>query len=121
MGRPIRAIVFLVFCTPAFTAEHYGYVRAGKKPVPGATITATLEKYKLVTTTDENGIYILDIPDKGKWVFTAEMFGFVTAREELTLIGAASVLDFDLELEAANRPEAPTTAGGFQTVDVKQT
>jgi hypothetical protein len=106
-----------------FGAEHYGYVRSGKKPIPGATVTATLDKVKLVTTTDENGIYIFDIPERGKWAFQAEMFGFVPAHDELTLVGAASVLDFDLELQAGGAVETPaaTTAAGFQTVDVKET
>jgi hypothetical protein len=103
-------------------AEHYGYVRSGKKAIPGATVTAALQELKLVTTTDENGIYVFSIPEKGKWVFTAEMFGFVPAREELTLLGAASVLDFDLELRAEGIAETPVvrSAAGFQTVDVKE-
>jgi hypothetical protein len=105
-----------------FAAEHYGYVRSGKKPIPGATVTASLDNVKLVTTTDENGIYVFSIPDKGKWIFTAEMFGFVAAREELTLVGAASVLDFDLELQARGAVETPAAsqAAGFQTVDAKE-
>jgi len=50
------------------------------------------------------------------------MFGFAPAREERTLIGGASVLDFDLELQAANGRRNPGTppAAGFQTVDVKE-
>jgi len=106
-----------------FGAEHYGVVRSGKKVIPGATVTATYDKYKLVTTTDENGIYVFDIPDRGKWVFEASMFGFVLSKEERTLVGAASVLDFDLELEAGEAIETPATASapGFQTVDVKET
>jgi hypothetical protein len=105
----------------AAAAEHYGYVRSGKRPVPGATVTASMGDTKLVTTTDEKGIYVFDIPDKGKWTFQAEMFGFVTSREELNLVGAASVLDFDLELQAAaaDTPAAAPAAAGFQTVDVK--
>uniref|UniRef100_Q01ZB6 TonB-dependent receptor n=1 Tax=Solibacter usitatus (strain Ellin6076) TaxID=234267 RepID=Q01ZB6_SOLUE len=122
MGWIIRGILPALFITTMFGAEHYGYVRSGKKPIPGATVTASLDNVKLVTTTGENGVYVFSIPDKGKWVFTAEMFGFMPAKEELTLVGAASVLDFDLQLQAAGLPETPVagTATGFQTVDVKE-
>ncbi|MCU1233132.1 MAG: TonB-dependent receptor [Candidatus Solibacter sp.] len=122
MGWIFRAIIPVFIASSLFGAEHYGYVRSGKKPIPGATVTASLDKYKLVTTTDENGVYVFSIPDKGAWVFTAEMFGFAPAREELTLVGAASVLDFDLELKAGGMLEIPsvTPAVGFQTVDLKE-
>src|SRR5579862_862922 len=90
VGWIFRAIIPALIASTLFGAEHYGYVRSGKKPIPGATVTATLDQVKLVTTTDENGIYVFSIPDKGQWVFTADMFGFTPAREELTLVGAAS-------------------------------
>src|ERR1051326_8825696 len=51
-----RVTLFILVCTTLFAAEHYGYVRSGNKPIPGATVTATLDNYKLVTTTDENGV-----------------------------------------------------------------
>ena len=118
----LRGFLTLLISSTLFGAEHYGYVRSGKKAIPGATVTASLDKLKLVTTTDESGMYIFDLPEWGKWVFQAEMFGFAPAREERTLMGAASVLDFDLELQAAGVAETPATApaAGFQTVDVKE-
>ena len=122
MGWIFRVIIPIFIASSLFGAEHYGYVRSGKKPIPGATVTASMGSYKLVTTTDENGIYVFSIPDKGQWVFTAEMFGFTPAHEELTLVGAASVLDLNLELQAVGIAETPTagSAPGFQTVDVKE-
>jgi hypothetical protein len=118
----LRGFLTLLISSTLFGSEHYGYVRSGKKAIPGATVTASLDQWKLVTTTDESGMYILDLPGSGKWVFQAEMFGFAPAREERTLIGLASVLDFDLELQAAGVAETPATApaAGFQTVDVKE-
>ena len=77
VGWLFRGFLPVLLASTLFGAEHYGYVRSGKKAIPGATVTASLDKLKLVTTTDENGIYIFDLPDKGKWVFQAEMFGFV--------------------------------------------
>jgi hypothetical protein len=118
----LRGFLTLLISSTLFGSEHYGYVRSGKKAIPGATVTASLDKWKLVTTTDESGMYTFDLPGWGKWVFQAEMFGFSPAREERTLIGGASVLDFDLELQAAGVAETPATApaAGFQTVDVKE-
>ena len=118
----LRGFLTLLISSTLFGAEHYGYVRSGKKAIPGATVTASLDKLKLVTTTDESGMYIFDLPEWGKWVFQAEMFGFAPAREERTLMGAASVLDFELELQAGGVAGTPVTApaAGFQTVDVKE-
>jgi hypothetical protein len=122
VGWLLRGFLPLLLASTLFATEHYGYVHSGKKLVPGATVTASLEKWKLVTTTDETGLYTFDLPDRGKWVFEVEMFGFLPAREELTLVGAASVLDFDLELRAGGPIEAPVAGppAGFQTVDVKE-
>jgi len=116
------AFLTLLISSTLFASEHYGYVRSGKKAIPGATVTASLDQRKLVTTTDESGMYVFDLPEWGKWVFQAEMFGFSPAREERTLIGGSSVLDFDLELQAGGVAETPATApaAGFQTVDVKE-
>src|SRR5208283_3383703 len=105
----------------AVASQHHGYVRSGKKAIPGATVTASLDQWKLVTTTDESGMYTFDLPGSGKWVFQTEMFGFSPAREERTVIGGASVLDFDLELQAGGVAVTPATApaAGFRTVDVE--
>ena len=118
----LRGLLTLLISSTLFASQHYGYVRSGKKAIPGATVTASLDQWKLVTTTDESGMYVFDLPGWGKWVFQAEMFGFSPAREERTLSGGASVLDFDLQLQAAGVAETPATApaAGFQTVDVEE-
>ena len=124
MGRAIRFLIPVFLATAIFGSQHYGYVRSGKKAIPGATVTATMDKYKLVTTTDETGLYLFEIPEKGKWQFQVEMFGFATAHEEMNLPEVSTVLDFNLELQIDSAPKAPetatTTAAGFQTVDVKE-
>src|ERR1039458_9522257 len=118
----LRGFLTLLISSTLSGSQHYGYVRSGNKAIPGATVTASLDQWKLETTTDETGMYIFDLPGWGKWVFQAEMFGFSAAREERTLTGGSSVLDFDLQLQAAGVAEPPATApaAGFQTVDVEE-
>ena len=118
----MRGFLTLLIAGTLSGSQHYGYVRSGNKAIPGATVTASLDQWKLETTTDETGMYIFDLPGWGKWVFQAEMFGFSAAREERTLTGGSSVLDFDLQLQAAGVAETPATApaAGFQTVDVEE-
>ena len=118
----MRGFLTLLIAGTLSGSQHYGYVRSGNKAIPGAAVTASLDQWKLATTTDETGMYIFDLPGWGKWVFQAEMFGFSAAREERTLTGGSSVLDFDLQLQAAGVAETPATApaAGFQTVDVEE-
>ena len=52
MGWLFRGSLFLLFAGSLLGAEHYGYVRSGQKPIPGATVTATLDKVKLAATGD---------------------------------------------------------------------
>jgi hypothetical protein len=122
VGWLLRGFLPFLLAGTLFATEHYGYIHSGKKPIPGVTVTASLEKLRLVTTSDETGLYTFDLPDRGKWVFEVEMFGFAPAREEVNLVGGPSVLDFDLELRAGGVAEAPVAApaAGFQTVDVKE-
>ncbi|PWU12037.1 MAG: hypothetical protein C5B51_01455 [Terriglobia bacterium] len=111
-------IPFLLACA-LLHAEHYGFVRSGRKPIPGASVTASLEDRKLVTTTDETGRYTFDNLGRGKWIFQVEMFGFTTLHQELGLVDGVTVADFDLELEAASIPESPAAGtGAFQTLTV---
>jgi len=58
----LRGFLTLLISSTLFGGEHYGYVRSGKKAIPGATVTASLDQRKLVTTTDESGMYFFDLP-----------------------------------------------------------
>jgi hypothetical protein len=115
--------VALVFLTAGLLLgeEHSGHVLSGKRPIPGATITAAQEQIKLVTSTDENGYYSFPDFKPGKWVFRAEMFGFTPVTKEVTIVLQPSLQDFELELAGVSL-EAPATksAAGFQVLDVKE-
>ena len=116
------AFVFLFASLLPGAEPHYGHVMCGKRPIPGATVTATQDQTKLVTSTDETGYYTFPEFSQGKWVFRVEMFGFAAVTKEVTIVAQPSLQDFELELTGGGgQTEAPpvTPTAGFQVVDVK--
>src|SRR6266496_2034660 len=76
-----------------------GVVRALGRPIPGASITATLGDRKVVTTTDESGRYELDHLTPGDWTIQVDMVAFTPVRTQRTFSNLPPpALDFDLEL-----------------------
>jgi hypothetical protein len=121
VARLVRCAIPFLLGGVLLHAEHFGYVRSGKRPIPGATVTASLEDRKLATTTDETGRYYFDNLGRGKWVFQVQMFGFTDVRQELPLVDGVTVADFDMELQAAAVPDQPATpVAGFQTINVTE-
>ena len=54
-----------------FATEQRGSVKVGGLPIPGANVTATLGEQKIVTSTDDNGVFIF--PNLGPGVWTIEV------------------------------------------------
>jgi hypothetical protein len=81
------------------SAQHSGGVRSGDQPIPGATISASSGERKIVTTTDESGKYTLTKLGPGTWTIEVEMFGFVTARQQLLVVDSDTRLEWTLELK----------------------
>ncbi len=75
-----------------------GVVKAENQLIPGATVKATQGDKVLSTLTDEKGAYQIDGMTPGNWVVTVEMFGFTTARKEVTIGATPSKIDFTLAL-----------------------
>ncbi|MGA3204230.1 MAG: TonB-dependent receptor, partial [Bryobacteraceae bacterium] len=77
-----------------------GVVTAGSppQPIPGAVVKATQGDKALSTLTDDNGAYQIDGLAPGAWTVTVEMFGFTTARKEITIGATPSKIDFTLAL-----------------------
>jgi len=75
-----------------------GIVKAENQPIPGATVKATLGDKVLTTLTDDNGAFQIDGMTPGAWTVTVEMFGFTTARKEVTVGATPSKIDFTLAL-----------------------
>ena len=43
VGWLLRGFLPVLLASTLFGTEHYGYVHSGKKPIPGATVTASLK------------------------------------------------------------------------------
>ena len=86
--RVLLLFVYVLVCLPGLLAAEYsGVVKVGNQPVPGATLTATRDGKKVVTSTDEAGQYKLDLDD-GQWSISIEMFGFRPETKKVTITGA---------------------------------
>lgn len=75
-----------------------GVVKAENQPIPGAVVKATQGDKVLSTLTDDNGAYQIDGVTPGAWIMSVEMFGFTTARKEVTIGATPSKNDFSLTL-----------------------
>ena len=71
----LRLIAVWVALAGLFASEHHGVVKSGGLPVPGATITATQDSKKVVTTTDDQGAYMFPDLVEGVWTIQVEMLG----------------------------------------------
>lgn len=81
--RLLPVFLLLLAALPAGATSFSGTVRAADALIPGATVTAVSGDKKLVTYTDENGHYTLNL-DPGEWEVTVEMFEFTVAKEKIT-------------------------------------
>jgi pyruvate/2-oxoglutarate dehydrogenase complex dihydrolipoamide acyltransferase (E2) component len=91
---------------------HTGTVRAADQFIPGATVTARQGGAKLVTYTDENGRYALDLTP-GVWEIEIKMFGFMTLNSTITIGEQFTNQDWTLEMPRpgeAVEPAKPTAA-----------
>jgi hypothetical protein len=85
------------FC-PSMALAQSGVVKAENQFVPGAQVKATEGDKVLSTLTDDHGAYQIDGMTPGAWVVTVEMFGFTTARKEVTIGATPSKIDFAITL-----------------------
>lgn len=69
----------------AAASEHYGLVVFGGLPVPGATVDAAQGDRRIVTATDERGVFRLAEPGDGVWTIRVEMPGFATLARDVTI------------------------------------
>ena len=96
-----------------FAVDHTGTVRAADQFIPGATVTARQGGAKLVTYTDQNGRYYLDLTP-GVREIEVRMFGFKTLTSSITVKDQTVSRDWTIEMPrpegAAPATPAPSTA-----------
>src|SRR5215467_10775526 len=86
MKKLLIALVILVSAHRLFAGgEHSGQVTVGGVPVPGATVTATSGDKKLVTATNDQGIFSLPDATVGTWTLHVEMLGFEPMTRDITV------------------------------------
>ena len=93
-----RFAVACLVVTGVFASEHHGTVKSGVLPIPGATVTATQGDKKLLTTTDEKGVYsFADLAD-GVWTIQVEMLGFAKESRDIGIAADAPSPEWSLKL-----------------------
>jgi hypothetical protein len=105
-------------------AAQRGVVSANGLPVPGATVVAVQGDRKVVSSTGEDGSYVLDEADGGAWKLRVEMFGFVAEEREVATSEPVSwTLRVAEKPAPAARQPAPRPAPGqaFERVTLNQT
>ncbi len=108
IGRLLLAACLAVMGLMA--SEHHGSVKSGGLPVPGASVTATQGDKKVVTTTDENGLYSFPELADGVWTITVDMLGFEKVSREIGVAVDAPAPIWDLQMQSLEAMTAPPPA-----------
>jgi len=92
--------ILAILCASCVAAasEYHGQVTFGGLPVPGVTITATQGEKKVITVSDQGGLY--DFPDlaDGAWKIEIEMQCFSTIHAEVTVAPNMAAGQWELTL-----------------------
>lgn len=102
--------VLLIACltmSGSLAAEHHGVVRFRGLSIAGATVTATQEGKKFVTTTDEGGRYNFPELADGVWSVTVDMLGFSKVSRDIGVASNAPAPEWDLQMPLAESAAAP--------------
>jgi Carboxypeptidase regulatory-like domain len=124
--KRLRAAVCLVVCAltghvleAGRATDHHGAITFRGLPVPGATVTATRDDHRIVTTSDQRGVYQFTGLAEGTWMLQIEMLGFVTMRRDVTIGGDAAPLRWELTLQKlSDLPGIASSPGAMATAAV---
>src|SRR5437588_4167217 len=85
-----------------------GTARSGAMPLPGVSITATnsLTGQKIVSSTDYNGAFTLNVPSNGRWVIKAELAAFAPITQEAVINAGNRSASVNLEMMLQSRARA---------------
>src|ERR1700674_5745197 len=104
--RFLTVAILLLAPGPLLAVEHSGTVRAADQFIPGATVTARQGGAKLITYTDENGRYSLDLTP-GVWEIEISMFVFKTLTSPIAIKDQFTSRDWTLEMPRPGEPTEP--------------
>src|ERR1017187_6514768 len=105
VGRLLLAACLVVMGLMA--SEHHGNVKSGGLPVPGASVTAPQGDKKVLTTSDENGLYSFPELADGVWTISVEMLGFEKVSREIGVAADAPSPIWDLQMQSLEAMTAP--------------
>jgi outer membrane receptor protein involved in Fe transport len=79
-------------------SEYHGQVTFGGLAVPGATITAIQGNKKLVSVSDQEGLFSFpELPD-GTWTMEVEMQGFSTMKQDVLIAPDSAAAKWELSM-----------------------
>jgi hypothetical protein len=107
--NPVPSLLFCVLCV-TLRAQN-GLVKSGNQPIPGATLTATQDDKKFVTTTDQDGRYTFPPLSDGIWAVEIRMFGFEPVKKQVNY-SKTKLADFSLQLREAPAAGRMTQVAG---------
>ena len=111
---PNHRLLFLsLFAAVGGLYAQSGVVKSANQPIPGATVTATIDDKKAVTTTDQNGHYAFSAAPSGECSIAVQMFGFDPASKKSNCTEDAK-MDFALQLQESPVAQRMARAGGAQ-------
>jgi hypothetical protein len=119
MARPhfrnsLCALFFFLFAIGvAAASEFHGRLTFNGLPLPGATVTAQRGAKKIVTASDQSGIFTFADLSDGAWKIVIEMQCFATVREDVTIAKDTPVGKWEMKLLPLDQVKA--------TVQVPQT
>ena len=76
-------LVACIAVSGLMASEYHGTVKAGGLPLAGATVMAAQNDKKIVTTTDERGVFSFPDLAAGNWTIEVEMLGFAKLTREV--------------------------------------
>jgi hypothetical protein len=110
-AQDAAAVVVEPVVAPSEAFAIHGVVHSGSTKLPGVTVTAahSLTGRKVITSTDVDGSFRIELPFKGRWALRAEFFAFAVQTAELMLTPAQPQATHDFEMVLQSR--VPKTTG----------
>jgi hypothetical protein len=122
--RLFCAMACLIVSSLVAASEYRGRVTFGGLPVPGAAVTATQGGRKVVTTTDQQGLYSFPELLDGTWTIEVQMLCFSTIKQDIVTAPNAPAANWELKLlsldQIMGKVESILSATGVAPLQVER-